>query len=69
MRPAFLPILLAALLSGCGLAGVDTPAPAAPRPPLVPLDEVLAAPEPAVSAETAAALAARGADLRARAAP
>lgn len=69
MRPALLPFVLAALMSACGLAGVDTSAPATPVPSLLPLDEVLAAPDPAVSAETAEALAARGADLRARAAP
>lgn len=68
MRPALLPILLPILLSACALAGAQTPAPATPRPPLLPLDQLLAAPAPVATAETAQALADRGSDLRQRAA-
>lgn len=69
MRLILLPILFVALLSACGLAGVDTPKPKTPRPPLLPLDQLLTPAAPKATAETAEALAARGADLRARAAP
>lgn len=68
MRPALLPVVFSFLLSACALAGADTPLPATPRPPLLPLDQLLSAPAPIATAATAEALAARGSDLRARAA-
>lgn len=68
MRPAlFLTLVL--VTAGCALAGAKTPAPTAPPPRLLPLEEILPAPAPATSAASADALAARGAALRAGAQP
>ncbi|MBC2834004.1 hypothetical protein [Paragemmobacter straminiformis] len=70
MRPAPFPALLfalsLALLSGCAHAGAKTVAPGGPPPRLLPLEEILPAPIARTSAQSADALDARGAALRAQ---
>ena len=63
-----IPALSALLaLAACAQPGfLDADAPAAP-PPLLPIEDILAAGSPALDAEAAAALAARGDALRGRA--
>lgn len=68
MRPA-LSLLLLISLSACGLAGVKTAPPKGATPRLLPMEEILPAPVSRASDETAAALDARGAALRAVAQP
>ncbi len=68
MRPA-LSLLLLISLSACGLAGAKTAPPTGPTPRLLPLEEILPAPAARTSDESAAALDARGAALRAAAQP
>ena len=68
MRPTVILLLFLALPAGCGLAGVPTPVPTGPPPRLLPLEQILPAPVAEAGPDTAAALAARAEDLRARAA-
>lgn len=56
-----------ALLAGCSDPGFIRKADPAPTPSLLPIEEILAGDSPQLDAEAAAALAARGAALRAKA--
>jgi len=71
-RPLAAPVGALALLAAIGLVGCGAPpvpgpavAPDGPTPRLLPLPELLAAPPPEATAQSAAALAARGTALRA----
>lgn len=73
MRPAVLPMIACALLSACArpqaLDDAHSPAvAAAPYPSLLPLDALVAATPPAAPDNPEAAVAARAANLNARAA-
>ncbi len=65
-----LPLLLAlacvATLAGCSDPGFLRQAEPAPTPVLLPIEQILEGTSPQLDAEAAAALTARGADLRAR---
>jgi hypothetical protein len=60
-----LTLLLLAACSQPGFIQTDGPAPP-PPPPLLPIDELLAATSPTLTAEAAEILAARGAELKSK---
>lgn len=68
MRPA-LSLVIVFAVSACALAGGKTPPPKGKTPRLLPLEAILPAPVSRANAETAAALDARAAALRAAAQP
>lgn len=60
-------VLTLLLLAACSQPGfIQTDGPAPPPPPLLPIDELLAATSPTLTAEAAEILAARGADLKSK---